>query len=160
MSDREKASRSRRRLLDTAHSLLSRAEELVTERGPLLRGAFQLRGTRCGKDNCKCSQGELHATAVLVVSEDGNRRSYYVRPEERSEVQRRVERYQRFRGGRADLNKLNAEVLGAADELLAALVEPHHPQREADAGDPLRRRRTRRKKTVSDRRGRTVTHAK
>ena len=53
---------------------------VVTERGPLLRGAYQLRGTRCGKQNCKCTQGELHPTAVLVISEDGKRRSYYVRP--------------------------------------------------------------------------------
>lgn len=146
MINHEKASRSRRRLLDAARSLLSRAQELVAERGPLLRGAFQLRGTRCGKDNCKCAQGELHPTAVLVVSEDGSRHSFYVRPAERAEVQQRVERYQRFRGGRAELNKLNAEVLGAADDLLAALVEPRHPQREVEADDPPQGRRTRRKK--------------
>jgi len=146
MTDRENASRSRRRLLDSARGLLSRAQQLVEERGPLLRGAFQLRGTRCGKDNCKCSQGELHTTAVLVVSEGGNRRSYYVRPKERPEVQRRVERYQRFRGGRAEMNRLNVELLGAADDLLDALAEPHRPQREAEARGPPRRQATRRKK--------------
>jgi hypothetical protein len=143
MSDNAKASRSRRRMLDTARTLLARTEQLIAERGPLLKGAFQLRGTRCGKDTCKCARGELHPTAVLVVSEEGHRRSYYVRPSERAEVQRRVERYQRLRGERAELNRLTVEVLGAADELLAALLEPHRPERTARAGArraPHRRR--------------------
>lgn len=134
MPSHEKASRSRRRLLESARALVSRAEEFVAERGPLLRGAFQLRGTRCGKDNCKCNQGELHTTAVLIVSEHGERRSYYVRPPDRPEVQHRVERYQRLRDRRADLNRLNAEVLDAADDLLEALVEPHRPRHDRAGG--------------------------
>lgn len=141
MADREEASQSRRRLLEAARALLARTEELVAERGPLLRGAFQLRGTRCGKKNCKCAQGELHPTAVLVVSEEGKRRSYYVRPAERAEVQRRVERYQGCRAQRAELNRLNVEVLGAADDLLEALLEPHVPEREAGGGARPPRRR-------------------
>lgn len=140
-TNHEKASRSRRRLLDAARTLISRAEELAAERGPLLRAAFQLRGTRCGKDNCKCTQGELHTTAVLIVSEGGSRRSFYVRPAERPEVQRRVERYQRIRTKRAELSKLNAELLDAADDLLDALAEPHHPQRDDGDGVPAARRR-------------------
>ena len=142
MKNHEKASQSRRRLLEATRALLARAQELVAERGPLLRGAFQLRGTRCGKKNCKCTRGELHPTAVLVVSEEGIRRSYYVRPAERAEVQRRLERYQRCRAQRAELNRLNVEVLGAADDLLEALLEPHRPQRDAAAGArPAPRRR-------------------
>ena len=133
MTDHEEASRARRLLLESARKLVARAEEIVQERGPLLRGAFQLRGTRCGKENCRCTQGELHTTAVLIVSEDGDRRSYYVRPPERSEVQRRVQRYQRLRAKRADLNKLNAKVLNATDDLLDALVEPHRPQLGANS---------------------------
>jgi len=88
-------------------------------------------------------RGELHPTAVLVVSEDGHRRSYYVRPSERAEVQRRVERYRRFRGERAELTRLTVEVLGAADELLAALLEPHRPERIASGA--ARRARHRRR---------------
>lgn len=145
MSGNEKASRSRRTLVEAARRFLARAEELIAERGPLLRGAYQLRGTRCGKENCHCTQGELHTTAVLIVSEDGTRRSYYVRPVERPEVQRRVERYQHFRAGRAELVRLNAEVLGAADELLDALVEAHHPQRESGDVQPSRGSPPRRK---------------
>jgi len=129
---RKQASHSRRRLLDSARELPARAEELAAERGPLLKGAFQLRGTRCGKDNCKCSRGELHTTAVLVVSEDGTRRSYYVRPCERPEVQRRVERYLRLRSKRLELSKLCDELLTGADDLLDALAQPHIPQRDKE----------------------------
>lgn len=141
MSDNNKASRSRRRMLDTARLLLGRTEQLVAAHGPLLKGAFQLRGTRCGKDTCKCARGELHPTAVLVVSEEGRRRSYYVRPAERAEVQRRVERYRRFRAKRAELSQLTVEVLGAADELLVALLEPHRPARATRASTKPKARR-------------------
>ena len=137
----EKASRVRRRLRETAQELVARVEKLIGERGPLLRGAYQLRGTRCGKDTCKCARGELHPTAVLIVSEDGRRRSYYVRPSERAEVQRRVERYRGVRAARAEVSRLTVEVLGAADELLEALLEPHRPERGAVAPVARRRRR-------------------
>ena len=147
MSKHEKASSSRRRLLELARKFLARVEELVAERGPLLRGAFQLRGTRCGKDNCKCNQGELHTTAVLIVSEGGGRRSYYLRGPERPEVQRRVERYQQFRQRRMALHKLHDEVSEAADEFLDALLEPHRPQREPENGEEAKRPRARRKTT-------------
>lgn len=130
MTRRETASSARHQLLDAARRLLARAEEFARERGPLLRGAFQLRGTRCGKENCKCTQGELHTTAVLIVSEKGNRHSHYVRPPDRPEVQRRVERYLRFRNARAELGKLNAEILAAVDQLLESLLEPYSPQRD------------------------------
>jgi len=147
MADREKASRVRRRLLDAARAVMSRSEGLVTERGPLLRAAFQLRGTRCGKKNCKCTEGELHATAVLVVSEEGKRRSYYVRGSERPDVKRRVEKYQRFRNGRIELNRLMTEVLSAADDLLDALAEPHVPRRDVKGSGRRRKQGRGRKKT-------------
>jgi hypothetical protein len=147
MTNTKKTSQSRRRLLDAARALVSKTEQLMVERGPLFRGAFQLRGTRCGKDGCKCNRGGLHTTAVLVVSEDGKRRSFYLRPAERPEVQRRVERYLHLRASRAKLSKLGSDLLVAADELIDALAEPHVPLRESDHQDgsrrPSRRRRER-----------------
>jgi hypothetical protein len=77
----------------------------------------------------------LHATAVLVVSEDGGRRSFYLRGVERPEVQRRAEGYRRFRKARAAIAKLNAEILSAADSLLETILEPHIPRRDEQAGD-------------------------
>lgn len=147
MVDRERTSRARRRLLDAARAILKRSEGLVTERGPLLKAAFQLRGTRCGKDNCKCMKGDLHTTAVLVVTEKGKRRSYYVRAPERPDIKRRVERYQRLRGARIELKGLMAGLLSGVDDLLDALAEPHVPQRDVSSGTRRRQTRRGRKKT-------------
>ncbi|MBC8443383.1 hypothetical protein H8D79_01515 [PVC group bacterium] len=148
MTEREKASRARQRLREAARKHDTLLEALVSERGPLLRGTFHLGHTRCGKDNCKCAQGELHTTAVLVVSDRGVRRTFYLRGAERPEVQRRAERYRRFRKTRAELRKLNGEVLGAADELLEALLEPHTPQRDDRDGGNARRSKKRQRKVT------------
>jgi hypothetical protein len=142
----EKASRARQRLRKAARKHDSFVEALVSERGPLLRGTFHLGHTRCGKDNCKCAQGELHTTAVLVVSDKGDRHTFYLRAAERPEVHRRAERYRRFRKTRAELRKLSGEILKAADELLQALLEPHTPQRDDQDGEDSRRSRRRRRK--------------
>jgi len=148
MTKRKKASRARQRLLEAARQHDALVKSLVSERGPVLKGTFHLGGTRCGKDNCRCGQGELHTTAVLAVSDKGDRRTFYVRGAERPEVQRRAERYRRFRKTRADLRKLDGEILGAADALLEALLEPYAPQRDDQDGDDSRRsRRPRRKGT-------------
>jgi len=146
MSKREKASRARLRLRESASKHDALVEALVRERGPLLKGSLHLGRTRCGKDNCKCARGEPHATALLVVPEGGARRTQYVRSAERPEVLQRTERYRRFRKTRAELRKLNNDVLAAADELLEALLEPYPSRRqergsEASDAPPKRRRR-------------------
>lgn len=146
MTAHEKASRARQRLRDAARKHDALVEALVGERGPLLKGTFHLGRTRCGKENCKCVRGEPHITAVLVVPQQGGRRTFYLRAAERPEVQRRAERYRRFRKRRAELSKLKGEILSAADELLEALLEPHTPQRDGQDGDDSDRVRTKRRK--------------
>ena len=143
---RERASRARQRLREVARKHDSLVEALVRARGPLLKGAFHRGHTRCGKDNCKCAQGELHTTAVLVVSDRGDKQTFYLRAAERPEVHRRAERYRRFRKTRAELRKLSGEISRAADELLQALLEPHTPQRDEQDGEDSRRSRSRRRK--------------
>lgn len=140
MTTRERASRLRQRLRETEERLRALLQRFSAERGPLVRGAFQTHGTRCGKPNCKCLKGDLHKTAVLVVSEEGTRRNIYVRIPDRPSLQRQSERYRSFRRRRADLAKLANEALGLVDELLEALVTPYSP--------PKTRKRTR---TRSDR---------
>ncbi len=142
MIQRKKASRLRQRLRDLETRLSSLLGSLLAEREPLVRGAFQTHGTRCGKPNCKCLQGELHPTAVLVVSEEGQRHNIYVRAADRQGLKRRNERYRRFRQSRAEIARLGAEILDLVDELLAALIEPYSPQR----GGARKRLRTRRKR--------------
>lgn len=99
----------------------------MAERGPVVKGTFQLHGTRCGKPNCKCAQGALHRTAVLAFTDEGKRRNIYVRPPDRPKVQRSTERYRRFRKRRAEMTKLHGEILRLADELLKELLVPYEP---------------------------------
>ena len=146
MAKKEKTSRARQRLREAARKQDSLAEALLSERGPVLKGTFHLGHTRCGKDNCKCAHGEPHTTAVLVVSDKGDRRTFYLRAAERQEVRRRTERYRRFRKIRAELSKLNREILKAADELLESLLEPHSPKRDEQDGDDSRRPQERRRR--------------
>jgi len=50
---------------------------LVSGRG-LLRGNLLERRRVCGKPNCKCTRGELHANLYLVFSEGGKLRQLFV----------------------------------------------------------------------------------
>jgi hypothetical protein len=57
-----------------ARSALAR---LITQRG-LLRGNLLERRRVCGKPNCRCARGELHAGLYLVFSEGGKLRQLFV----------------------------------------------------------------------------------
>lgn len=50
---------------------------LVSERG-LVRGNLVERRRVCGKPNCKCTRGELHAGLYLVFSDGGKLRQLYI----------------------------------------------------------------------------------
>ena len=50
---------------------------LVSQRG-LLRGNLLQRRRVCGKPNCKCTRGELHASLYLVFSEGGKLQQLFV----------------------------------------------------------------------------------
>jgi len=146
MTKKTSAAKARQRINEALRRYEELVEGLLAERGPLLQGAFQLRGTRCGKDNCKCTRGELHTTAVLVTSEDGVRRSYYLRPSERVETQRRVERHQRFRQACSELNKTHKQIMLVAAALHENMKEPHKPQRDTEKPRTRRTKRGKRKR--------------
>ena len=44
----------------------------------LLRGTLSVRSRKCGKPNCRCVNGELHASLYLVQSHDGELRQLCV----------------------------------------------------------------------------------
>jgi hypothetical protein len=130
MAKTSSPSRIRQQLRALTQRLSSRLDVLTSTKGPLVQGAFQINGTTCGNPNCKCARGELHTTAILVVSEYGKRRNVYVPATDRPEIQRRNRRYQRWRKARADIVKLNAEILALADALMEALAEAYVPKRK------------------------------
>lgn len=55
----------------------SQLTQLASQRG-LLRGNLLERRRVCGKPNCRCARGELHASLYLVFSEGGKLRQLFV----------------------------------------------------------------------------------
>ena len=83
-----------------ARSALAR---LVTERG-LLRGNLLERHRACGKPNCRCARGELHASLYLVFSEGGKLRQLFIPKDWEARVRQWVRDYH---AGRRLLEKLS-----------------------------------------------------
>ena len=140
MKSRIEISRARQHLREVAARLDAHVETLLAERGPVVKGLFQMNATRCGNPNCKCSRGELHPTAMLVIAEKGKRKNLYVPLGDRPEIQRRSQRYRKLRQSRAEIVKLSKEILKLTDSLLELLSEPYVPE-------PKRKRSSARTKT-------------
>jgi hypothetical protein len=121
-------SRLRQRLRQTEDERARQVQIILEERGPLLRGTYLEYGIRCGKPGCRCTQGQLHDTAVLQASEQGKTFKVYVPQAEREGVQKLNRRYQRFRMARAAVARLGQQALKLADELQRALTQLYPPQ--------------------------------
>jgi hypothetical protein len=59
-----------------------------------LRGTLAPRLRRCGKPNCRCAQGELHASLYLVQSQGGKPRQVFVPEEWEERIRQGVHGYQ------------------------------------------------------------------
>ena len=108
----------RQRLLalqDQARVLL----DAFLARDPLLAGSVYTLRRRCGKPNCRCTQGHLHATEILSYRGQGRPRSITPRPGELPTLRNLTDAYRRFRQARAALVKLNRQVLAVVDGIEA-----------------------------------------
>jgi hypothetical protein len=80
-------------------------------------GSLYLLRRRCGKPQCRCRQGELHATWVVTRSEAGRVRLYRVSEPERAAVRRLTASYREWQRARAALVKSMSELLRELDAL-------------------------------------------
>lgn len=111
---RHKASFDLSRL--SVRQLRARRRRLARTLGNLettLRGSLVSQGRRCGKEGCRCRQGELHGPYVYlsVGRLGGASRLLYVPTELVAVVRRRVERTGRIDGGLEELSAINLELL-------------------------------------------------
>jgi len=81
---------------------------LATQRG-LLRGNLLLRRRVCGKPNCKCTRGELHASLYLVFSEGGKLRQLFIPKTWESRVRLWVQDYHEVRRLLEEVSRLYVE---------------------------------------------------
>lgn len=85
-----------------------------------IRGSVLTQRRRCGKQTCRCSDGEqLHESVVLSYSEGGRNRTVMLAPPEVAKVRAAVERY---RAAQADLE---AEGNAGLAALLARRAAAH-----------------------------------
>ncbi len=97
-----------------AASLRKRKFELlkrVTIPADAIAGSLALTHTRCGKKNCRCARGELHASWQLTFMEGGRKRVERVPKEWAETVRELVERGRAFREATDAIFTANARLL-------------------------------------------------
>ena len=138
----QRSSRLRQRLAETAQRHLEQIEQLLSTKGPFIRGSFGSRRRVCGKPSCHCARGEGHEAKYLAASQDGKLRQVHVPESDVAEVAEGVACYRRFRQAEASLVDLSALALRLVSELGESLLKPYPPDKPL----PPRSRRGRRPK--------------
>lgn len=114
-------SRLRQQLRQAEGSRSIHLQKILSERGPLRRGAFVVVQRKCGKPNCHCATGEGHPAKYLSVKEGGRTRMVYIPSHLEVRIAEEAERYRSFRQARAAMAKLARQSLELIDELERAL---------------------------------------
>ena len=108
-----------RQKLWRAYAALARTLRQLQRDPPMVQGSFYLLRRKCGKPNCRCASGQLHASWVLTRSEAGKDRIYSVPKDQRAQVRRWAGEYRRYQRARAALVKALPRLLALADEMAA-----------------------------------------
>jgi len=85
-------------------------QRMLKSRG-MVKGSVVTLARRCGKPGCKCNRGEKHKSKYLSISEGGKTRMVYLKPGMEMKVGEAAERYRRFRRARAQLVKVQKDIL-------------------------------------------------
>ena len=106
-----------RQKLWRAYAALARTLRPLQRAQPMVQGSFYLLRRKCGKPNCRCATGPLHASWVLTRSEAGKDRIYSVPKDQRAQVRRWALEYRRYQRARAALAKAHPQLLALADQM-------------------------------------------
>jgi hypothetical protein len=100
-----------------AYAALARTMRQLQRDSPMVQGSFYLLRRKCGKPNCRCASGQLHASWVLTRSEAGKDRIYPVPKDQRARVRRWALEYRRYQRARAALVKALPRLVALADQM-------------------------------------------
>jgi len=106
-----------RQKLWRAYAALAQTLRQLQRDQPMVQGSFYLLRRKCGKPNCRCASGQLHASWVLTRSEAGKDRIYPVPKDQRAQVRRWALEYRRYQRARAALAKAHPQLLALADQM-------------------------------------------
>jgi hypothetical protein len=125
---------SRRQQLWQAYAALARTLRTLQRAQPMVPGSFYLLRRKCGKPNCRCAQGQLHASWVLTRSESGQSRLYVVAKDQRGRLRRLTQEYRRWQLARARLVKQSAAILAMIDALAEGRLQSWPPPQDHEPG--------------------------
>ena len=108
---------SLRQQLWRAYAALAHTLRRLQRADPMVQGSFYLLRRKCGKPNCRCATGQLHAAYVLTRSEQGKDRLYMVPKEQRAQVRQWAAEYRRYQRARAVLARRQAGLLARVDQM-------------------------------------------
>ena len=124
----------RRQQLWQAYAALARILRTLQRQQPMVPGSLYLLRRKCGKPNCRCAQGPLHASWVLTRSESGQSRLYSVPQDQRGRLRPLTQEYRRWQLARARLVKQSAALLTMIDPLAEGRLQPWPPPSEHGPG--------------------------
>ena len=106
-----------RQQLWRAYAALAHTLRRLQRSEPMVQGSFYLLRRKCGKPNCRCASGQLHAGYVLTRSEEGKDRLFTVPKGQRAEVRQWAAEYRRYQRARAVLVKRHLHLLSLVDQM-------------------------------------------
>jgi hypothetical protein len=130
---RETNAQFRRRLWQH-YRALARTLRVLHRPQPMVPGACYRLQRRCGKPNCRCARGFLHATWVLTRSEAGRSRLYPVPTAQRGHLRRLTREYRRWQRARARFVKQVAALLALIDRAARRRRHPWPPPPDDEPG--------------------------
>lgn len=114
--NRIRFSKLRQRLRRLADEIGSLIPKFLYDQ-PMIKGTVIELKRKCGKENCRCKDGMLHASKVISSSVSGKTRMRAIAKDQLSDVEKKVERYQKHRKSRARLTETHREMLEIIDEI-------------------------------------------
>lgn len=116
-----------RQKLWRAYRALAHTLRILQRDAPMVQGSLYLLRRKCGKPNCRCAHGQLHAAWVLTRSEAGRSRLYAVRPDQRGRLRPLAGEYRRWQLARARLVKQTAALWALIDQLAEGRLQSWPP---------------------------------
>jgi hypothetical protein len=119
-----------RQQLWQAYAALARTRRTLQRQQPMVPGSLYRLRRKCGKPNCRCAQGQRHASWVLTRSESGQSRLYSVPQDQRGRLRPLTQEYRRWQRARARWVKQSAEILALIDQWAEGRLQPWPPASE------------------------------
>lgn len=113
------ASRHRKKLRTLGAQIPLLIQKIIQPRH-LTKGLIYKRKRKCGNQNCKCAQGNLHSSEVLSFSKNGKEQSVYLTKLSMVEIEKikeRVSDYKQFRISRAKIVYCYKQLIGEINGL-------------------------------------------